>query len=466
MKVISHKPSTCWQHCLHQEKSIPSSPKTFMSLFLCDSSPLRSPLFIFWSLFLTSMFILYFEVMNAIYYKEDYWIELLGDENVGYDDGWCESLNADLSRYIIEPGNARSGYFFILAGAVMVVLGIRDSMKIHRQIQFHKDSSINQKIEQQREDEERATNSTTINVDYGDSECMLRSDENDNKDINCKKNDKDSSRNQKEEPKGEDEEAAIISTINPDKYGESKTMLRSDEKDNKNIGSKQNEDELVISYENEGFEEMMSEQKILNPLVRYPQLSIGNGIFTILLGLGTFLYHACECKAWFGSKADGAGMMSVIFFPTFYWIPQVSIVDTSIPTANHLRNQCLASIPVFAQAFIWVICMFTDVPATLIFRGIVFFSLFVNVLVFFYFRFYYNKRNKRKHNLKWWMVFIILGFFGLGYSVWYLDRTKIWCTQGLSYLSLFRGHVIWHMLTAISNFCIYLYFRTENIVVE
>ena len=82
---------------------------------------------------LTIIFIALIEILNIVYYKEAFWIRLLGHDGVGNVTTWCEAIDADTDRFIIEPANARSDYFFLFIGLYMIVLGIIDWNRLHGQ---------------------------------------------------------------------------------------------------------------------------------------------------------------------------------------------------------------------------------------------------------------------------------------------------------------------------------------------
>ncbi len=66
------------------------------------------------------------EVLNLVYYKEGLWIRLGYIDAEEGTDWWCESIDGDHSRFIIEPANSRSDYFYIVFGAWVICRSIDD----------------------------------------------------------------------------------------------------------------------------------------------------------------------------------------------------------------------------------------------------------------------------------------------------------------------------------------------------
>ena len=52
-----------------------------------------------------------------------------------------------------------------------------------------------------------------------------------------------------------------------------------------------------------------------------------------------------------------------------------------------------------------------------------------------------------------------LASFGIAFFVWNLSRTgRVWCNPD----TLLQGHALWHVLSAVSVGCFYLYFRADG----
>mmetsp|Transcript_995 Transcript_995/g.1579 ORF Transcript_995/g.1579 Transcript_995/m.1579 type:complete len:404 (+) Transcript_995:158-1369(+) len=355
-----------------------------------SSSSRNNSRFVLAVIALASVFIITIEIIDKIHYDDGLWIRLLGRDHVGIvNNQWCEAVNADVNRFIMEPSNARSDYFFILIGAWMIVYGIRDFKRLNL-------TEINPPV-------------TEIVMTYDIVPAHL-------------------------------DDIIATNTHNAEHDTE--------------VGLDRSSTQAVT----------FTNDDIKNPLLQYPQLSIGNGIFNIMHGLGSFFYHSCECNTWFASEADGAGMLAVVSFPMFYTISQLFITSTS--RSDLVKNNVLATIPLLGQGILWLMAILNKVDANPVFQKIFYVDAALIPLVWLYFKFWNNRRSTRKHKLLAWLPIISLALFAVGYGAWILDKKKIWCFRGPKYITWMRGHALWHLLSAGSLFCMYMYFRTESITIS
>lgn len=323
------------------------------------------------ALVMTIALIAFLEILNAIYYKKGFWVDLLGVDNVGKVDSWCEAVDADKYRFIMEPANARSDYFFLLIGAVIFSFGVQDY--------------------------------------YMGNNC-----------------------------------------IDPDTKN-----VRDDER------SFMQKDEEAIQVANEG-----SERQVKNCILLFPQISIFNGVFNILHGLGSFFYHSCQCSTWFGGRADGAGMLAVISFPMLYTMVQLfcSFENTEMHEKSR-KDIALSWLPPLGQFTLWILAIVGMIDSSPAFESINAISFISIMGTWLYFKRWYNHKNKSKRYLKIWMIFLSLAVFAIAFGVWSLDMEKIWCPNGPRYVSWFNGHSLWHFLCAVCLLFIYMFYRLEVIIV-
>lgn len=176
------------------------------------------------SLIMTGLMIGTLEVINYIHYKDGFWIRM--DYPTEYADPknerkWCELINADTNRFIMEPASSRSSYSYLFLGTWLLYVGFGDYFMIGR-------------------------TSRSSRYATGDRNDSLVS-------------------------------SSTVETI------------------------------FLPGYEHR------------TPLIQeYPYITIVHGLLNIILGLGSFFNHACECLAWFAHRADIAGMLSVSSFVCFY----------------------------------------------------------------------------------------------------------------------------------------------------
>lgn len=348
-------------------------------------------------MYLTIIFIVLIEILNIVYYKEAFWIRLLGHDGVGNVTNWCEAIDADTDRFIMEPANARSDYFFLFIGLYMIVLGIIDWNRLHGQ-----------------------------------------------------------NRTQSSDIFPTDEEVGVqLATLGEVPNTEVQPVTSTDIAQSNSGGNCcRSFTDLIFFNTDDEYQR--------NPLALYPYISVGNGVFNILHGLGSFLYHACECNTWFGSKADGAGMVAVIAFPLFYLIPHLFTTVGNESKVTCIRNNFLAITPICGQGTLWCLALVNTITPVTVFTWIATIDVALVLLIWSYYHYWHNKRNQVKHYLNIWILIVSLVLFGLAYLSWYLDMTKIWCFHH-KYMTWLRGHALWHALCAVCLLLIYVYYRAERI---
>jgi len=205
-----------------------------------------------------------------------------------------------------------------------------------------------------------------------------------------------------------------------------------------------------------------------NPMLRYPHITLANGIFTLLLGLGSFWNHACECS--YGARADVSAMLSVTVFPLVY-------TPVQLLTTNSDRKQqtwfdgSLSLVPPIGQTLVFVLAWYDVAPSTETFTNIMACNVATLPLVILYLYCWRNKRVETKQgrqqhsNLGWWMSPLGLACFGFGYWAWALDVNEVWCFQK-GILKVLLGHAVWHLLTAVALVCVYGMYRSEQLTLE
>ena len=227
--------------------------------------------------------------------------------------------------------------------------------------------------------------------------------------------------------------------------------------------------------------------EIPNAVIRYPWITVVNGIYNILHGLGSFWYHACECDP--GGATDVAGMLAVTSFP-LWMIPSqlaIGVVDRYVSHVEMFGNdegtmekkmkrmsRCavltLSLLPPICQTIIWITAYFGMFNRTTeLFMGLSILSIPMTLVYLYFWR---NKRTTernglicgQRHILLWWLIPLGILFFALAWIAWLLDKQKRWCFQDPS-LRWIQGHATWHFLASISLVCLYWYYRSEKIIV-
>lgn len=211
-------------------------------------------------------------------------------------------------------------------------------------------------------------------------------------------------------------------------------------------------------------------RKVPNPLLRYPHITLANGIFNVLHGLGSFWNHACECS--YGGRADVSGMLSVTVFPLVYMPVQLLATHDS-RKQRWCFHGFLSMVPPIGQTLLFFLVWYGVAPSTETFTIVMACTVAILPLVLVYLYCWKNKmkvetnKGRRQqiqhHRLGWWMYPLGLTCFGLGYWAWALDVNKVWCFQKGA-LKVLQGHAVWHLLTAVALVCVYGMYRSERLV--
>ncbi|WP_373514799.1 ceramidase domain-containing protein [Persicitalea sp.] len=175
----------------------------------------------------------------------------------------------------------------------------------------------------------------------------------------------------------------------------------------------------------------------LNWLQKFPMLSFLMGGSFIYLSIGSAFFHAS--LTWIGQRVDMNGTYSISIFLLFIavyhvfyrlsWsgtVKKATIVAVLLVIVSFYEIHLLVSSGILLPVMILLIWIFTAIN-------------------------YFQFRKERS---------IILGLFGLiliivALKIRELDVQKIGCDPH----SFFQGHSLWHVLTALSSFCSYAFFR-------
>ncbi|MEX0811285.1 MAG: ceramidase domain-containing protein [Chitinophagales bacterium] len=174
-----------------------------------------------------------------------------------------------------------------------------------------------------------------------------------------------------------------------------------------------------------------------NRLQQWPLLSVVFALSLILLGGGSFFYHASLSAI--AQRWDMTGVYSIMAFllayPVFHFFPNRKNFLLGIVTTLLLADLLL-------YIYKWSLNGLVVLPAFILI--VVLFIVLDQVL------------RKPQRNMKW--IFSALFFLTAAFVLWYLDRENILCNPD----SLFQGHALWHCLTGWSSFSIYMFYRSES----
>ena len=176
---------------------------------------------------------------------------------------------------------------------------------------------------------------------------------------------------------------------------------------------------------------------------RYPILYGAVGVF---LGIGSFAFHG-SLRAW-GGYLDVVSMHAFLAFMLAYDLARIH--DRAWRWFGAWFGSLLA---MFTAAVLWV----PPEHGKSLFAGFVAVTLMVEVAVSYPVLRPWAPRPIEPRRMPWFWAGV--GSFAIAFVIWNLSRTgRVWCDPA----SLLQGHAAWHLLTAVSVGCFYLYLRGEG----
>jgi hypothetical protein len=219
-------------------------------------------------------------------------------------------------------------------------------------------------------------------------------------------------------------------------------------------------------------------EKLNNPIVSFPAISIIWGVANVIHACGTFWYHSCRCRE--GKHYDEFAMFTISAFPFFYNFLRISLARQATasalkgkpvkPNSTHLltseekeeassvNSKVMMMVAGYAMFAIFCYQLFDFSFYNDILRDC-FMALILGLDVAtmaYYINFHVNNKQQWNRDKKLLIAAIIL--FIAGYAAHTLDRHKIVCSP----TSIFQGHAIWHVLCAFALCVLYTMFRHEH----
>lgn len=159
------------------------------------------------------------------------------------------------------------------------------------------------------------------------------------------------------------------------------------------------------------------------------------GLACLAVGIGSFLYHASF--TFLGMELDDDTMYLIGSFMLFFGLAHIFPIKLkNFITYYVLLNLCLEIVIYFFPVI----------------RGFLFGLLILSTLLVDRFAIQRGLLQNRRDHLFWG-----IGIFAFAYLLWILDDTRLVCYP----TSIFQGHALWHVLTAIAMLFIFVYMDSE-----
>jgi Ceramidase len=178
-------------------------------------------------------------------------------------------------------------------------------------------------------------------------------------------------------------------------------------------------------------------QNTLNRLQQFPLLSALMGVCFVYLSFGSAFFHAS--LTWVGQRVDMNGTYSISLALLSIGLYHVL---HKIVFSNQVKNIWIIALGVLILAFFKVHLM---VSSGILLPVLILLNLVLTVINYVQFR--------KERSILWVISSLILMVIAV--KIRTLDVQKMGCDP----YSLYQGHSVWHLLTAISSFCSYAFFR-------
>jgi hypothetical protein len=177
---------------------------------------------------------------------------------------------------------------------------------------------------------------------------------------------------------------------------------------------------------------------ILFSLKKWDLFSIVYAYIVILLGIGSYFYHAS--MTFFGMYLDVFFMYVYILFLIIFLLYKTRILK------KYPAIWIYSILLIFSGIFLY--------QSPLLRRFLFGFYVILTIFVFF--------KVKNQISLKPKYFYIALLLFTISYGIWLLDYYKILCNPE----SLIQGHGIWHTIDSFVIYYLYLFFKENFFYLE
>lgn len=184
--------------------------------------------------------------------------------------------------------------------------------------------------------------------------------------------------------------------------------------------------------------------EVTNLMAKHPGFTILLAVAVIWLFIGSFFYHASLTLSF--QKMDVTGIYAILlalfFYNLFKAFPSIKIKGQTISSHYVLLGAAIVlNIVFFVEIWKWNVNVVFPIMMGMLFL--------LNL---------YSIKNSNVQKIhKKYILWSALTMVAAA-SLWILDRTNVMCSP----TSVFQGHALWHILTALAILFIYFYYRTEE----
>ncbi len=159
------------------------------------------------------------------------------------------------------------------------------------------------------------------------------------------------------------------------------------------------------------------------------------GVAAIVIGVGSFFYHAS--MTFVGQWFDVMGM---------YLFATLALVYT-YARLRPIRPKMVLLAYIVVNAMLGYLLVVSPEARRQVFAAMIYAIIALELLVLFV--------ERPKMRTRYFIAPLFT--MAVAYGIWILDDNSVLCDS----TSLLQGHAIWHLLTAVSAFLLFLYYRSE-----
>ncbi len=185
-----------------------------------------------------------------------------------------------------------------------------------------------------------------------------------------------------------------------------------------------------------------------NPMITPTLFSIGYGILVLFLGPASMLFHG-SLTSW-GGWVD---LLSLILFGSFLLLYDIT---------RALKLNKVIFVIFYLLITIPMAILIAVLPSDLLIGNWLFTILVILFFILDVILLIKPKSLQRKAWPWWWLALISIGIAFFGFWLWSNTGGPLCNLSGRD--SPWQGHAVWHLLSAVTTYSLFLYFRTEKTI--